>query len=100
MSEAGKLFERIIYNRVERSLDSSGGIAGTQYGFRPNRSTIEAIWRLRSIVDDTVRDGGVVLAVSFDIANCFNSLPWPVIRRALVEKEVSGYLRRVLDGYL
>jgi len=52
------------------------------------------------IVDDAVRDGGVVLAVSFDIANAFNSLPWPVIRRALVEKEVSGYLRRVLDGYL
>ena len=52
------------------------------------------------IVHDAVRDGGVVLAVSFDIANAFNSLPWPVIRRALVEKEVSGYLQRVLDGYL
>ena len=52
------------------------------------------------IVDDAVRNGGVVLAVSFDIANAFNSLPWPVIRRALVEKGVPGYLRRVLDGYL
>jgi len=51
-------------------------------------------------VDDTVRDGGVVLTVSFDIANAFNSLPWPVIRRALVEKEIPGYLWRVLDGYL
>ena len=51
-------------------------------------------------MDDAVRDGGVVLAVSFDIANAFNSLPWPIIRRALVEKEIPGCLRRVLDGYL
>ena len=38
--------------------------------------------------------------MSFDIANAFNSLPWPVIRDALVEKGVPGYLRRILDSYL
>ena len=36
--------------------------------------------------------------MSFDIANVFNSFPWPTIRDALVE--VPGYHRRVLDGYL
>ena len=44
--------------------------------------------------------GEVVLAVSFDIANAFNSLPWPVIRDALMEKRVPGYLRCILHSYL
>ena len=56
LSEAGKLFERIICIRLVRYLDASG-IAEPQYGFRSNISTIDAIWRLRSIVDDTMRDG-------------------------------------------
>ena len=37
--------------------------------------------------------------MSFDIANAFNSLPWPIIREALAEKEIPEYLRRVLDSY-
>jgi len=47
LSEAGKLFERIICIRLVRYSDASGGIAEAQYGFRPNRSTIDAIRRLR-----------------------------------------------------
>ena len=47
-----------------------------------------------------MRDEEVVLAVSFDIANAFNSFPWPVIRNALADKEIPQYLRHVLDGYL
>ena len=58
---------------------------------------VNAIWKLRAMVDDRVRDGGMMLAVSFDIA--FNSLPWPV-RDALVEKGVPRYLRRIMDSYL
>ena len=56
--------------------------------------------KLRAMVDDRVRDVGMMLAVSSDIANAFNSLPWPVIRDALVEKRVPRYLRRIMDSYL
>ncbi|KAG5327721.1 PO11 protein, partial [Pseudoatta argentina] len=65
-------------------LDATGGVADGQYGFRQYRSTIDAIWDLRERVDEGLRDGGVVVAVSLDIANAFNFLPWPVIGEALV----------------
>ena len=66
----------------------SGGIALHRY----------AIWNLRERVGEGLRDGEVVVAVSLDIANAFNSLPWPVIRGALKDKQV--YLRCILNSYL
>lgn len=64
LSEASKLLERVVCDRVVCHLDASGGISDAQYGFRPQRSKVDAIWRLRSIVDDETRDEGVVLIVS------------------------------------
>ena len=81
-------------------LDASGGIADGQFSFRQHRSTIDATWSLRVPVDEGLRDGGVVMAVSLDIANDFNSLPWSVIGEALEEKGVPEYLRCILDSYL
>ena len=98
LSEAGKLFEKIICNRLVRFLDASGGIAETQFDFRSNRSTVDSIWRIRSIVDDAMRDGGMVLAVIRH--SQFNSLPWPVIRSALADKEVPACPGRILVGQM
>ncbi|XP_018376310.1 PREDICTED: uncharacterized protein LOC108769691 [Trachymyrmex cornetzi] len=100
LSEAGKLLERVIVRRLQTFLDDIEGIANGQYGFRRHRSTIDAVWCLRERVGQGIRDGGVVVAVSLDIANAFNSLPWPVIRRALGEKGVPEYLRNILHDYL
>lgn len=43
---------------------------------------------------------GVVLAVSLDIENAFNSIPWPTIRKSILRKDFPDYLGRIIDGYL
>lgn len=40
------------------------------------------------------------MAVSLDIQNAFNSLPWAVIREALARKEFPKYIHRIIDSYL
>jgi len=100
LDEAGKLFERVIAERLRVYLDETQGISPDQYGFRKGRSTVDAIWRVRNIVEEGTRGGGVVLAVSLDIANAFNSLPWSTIRQALMDRGIPLYLRRVLNNYL
>ena len=47
------------------------------------------------MVDKAIQDG-IILAVSLDITNAFNSFPWPTIQKILIEKEVPEYLRRIL----
>jgi len=63
-------------------------------------STTDTILKLGSVVSNRINEGGVILAVSLDISNAFNTLPWPIINMALVTKGVPGYLCRVLGDYL
>jgi len=77
LDEAGKILERIIVDRLVRQLSRIGpDLSEEQYGFRGGRSTIDAILRVRSAVEAETEDGGVLMAVSLDITNAFNTLPW------------------------
>jgi len=42
----------------------------------------------------------VVLGVSLDISNTFNTLPWDHVGRALQDHGIPFYLRQVLRNYL
>lgn len=101
LDEAGKLLERIIAARLNRHLERVGpNLAECQFGFRRGRSTVDAISTVRALVEDAVAKGEVVLAVSLDIANAFNTLPWSCIKEALGYHGVPTYLRRILADYL
>ncbi|KAL0860122.1 hypothetical protein ABMA27_010429 [Loxostege sticticalis] len=101
LDEIGKLFERIISVRLVRHLEGTGpGLSEFQFGFRAGRSTIDALLRLRELAESAVSRGEVLLAVSLDIANAFNTLPWASIRRALEYHGVPAYLQAVIADYL
>lgn len=101
LDEAGKMLERIIASRLKTHLSTIGpDLADSQFGFRTGRSTVDAILRVRSLIQPTVEGGGVAVAVSLDIANAFNSLPWQCIRDALKYHKVPCYLRRIIADYL
>ncbi|XP_011866693.1 PREDICTED: uncharacterized protein LOC105561376 [Vollenhovia emeryi] len=96
------MFERIITTRLVRSIEgpNGGGLSDRQYGFREGRSTVDAIKRVRFLSESMVEEGRVVLAISLDIANAFNSLPHNETRRALAELEIPCYLQRIIGDYL
>lgn len=101
LDEAGKLLERVIAARLNKHLERIGpNLAESQFGFRRGRSTIDAISRVRDFAEEAVSQGKVVLAVSLDIANAFNTIPWDVIKEALRFHATPSYLCRTLDHYL
>jgi len=100
LSESEKLFEQVLAERLRAHLDDCGGLSEDQFGFRKGRSTVDTIFRLRESVEVATGEGRVALAISLDVANAFNSLPWSVIRRELHERGVPWYLSRIIDSYL
>ncbi|CAK1599169.1 unnamed protein product [Parnassius mnemosyne] len=56
--------------------------------------------RVRSLSEQVISQGGVALAISVDIVNAFNSLPWDAIRRALAHHHVPPYLQGIIGDYL
>lgn len=95
-------FLKVLVNRIISWMDNNpeSALTANQFGFRRGRSTIDALTEVKKFIEFTLRDDGVALAVSLDIANAFNSLQWGDIRRALREKRIPEYICRVIDSYL
>lgn len=102
LDEIGKLFERVLVSRIKSFMENVGSarLSHRQYGFRERRSTVDAVRFVRDFVRFHNGKRRFVIAVSVDIKNAFNSLPWGVIRWALERKGYPVYLRRIVDGYL
>lgn len=100
LDELGKLYERVLVGRIQNHLEETGpDLHERQFGFRHGRSTIDAVLHVRSFVKEEVAQGNVVFAVSLDIVNAFNTLPWDRIGEALEMHGIPRYLRAVLRDY-
>ena len=101
LNETGKLFERILMSRLSDHLRNVGpDIHRYQFGFRVGRSTIDAIDRVKSLAQGAIRQGGITLAVSVDIVNAFNALPWNTIRDGLARHCAPRYIQKTIASYL
>lgn len=103
LDEVGKAFERIIDDRIKGWMNRhpEARLSVHQYGFMEGRSTSDVLIEVQNTVMETRRrKGELTLAVSLDVANVFNSLPWPTIREAMRRKGFPDYIRRIVDSYL
>ncbi|XP_037871048.2 retrovirus-related Pol polyprotein from type-1 retrotransposable element R1 [Bombyx mori] len=61
---------------------------------------MDAVLRVRHLSDRACSEGGVLLAVSIDIANAFNTIPWSTIVESLRFHRVPPSLRTLIEDYL
>jgi len=104
LDTTGKLYERIISNRIEEAMDKEKtGLASNQYGFRKGRSTIDAIAKVMEVVADAgkgaIYQRQLCVLITLDVANAFNSASWRVIMQAMTSKKIPEYLIRVVRNY-
>lgn len=105
IDEVGKSFERILVERINtwietRQKDGFYTLSNNQFGFRKNKSTVDALIKVRKYIESQTGKGNVVIAISLDIKNAFNSIPWKCIRKALYWKGCSRHLKRIIHSYL
>lgn len=102
----GKLFERLILQRLEAHLDKNGSArrAPNQFGFRRGISTETAISVVTGLATSAAQGTGrykpLCVLVTLDVQNAFNSLRWPVIDEALRKKATPDYLVRMIRSWL
>lgn len=95
----GKLFEKIIDNRIRNYLEEQKALAPNQYGFRKHKSTIDAINHVRSIALEN-RSKSITGILTIDVKNAFNTANWGKILEAAMEKCTPAYLCEILEEYL
>lgn len=100
LDDIGKALERAIAERIRAALqESDSSLADKQFGFREGLSTIEALFTVRNYVFKARNSDDCVVAISLDIQNAFNSLPWNVVLAQLQRKKIPTYLIRIVRSY-
>lgn len=96
LNTARKLFEKILDCRIRDFLEANGSIADNQYDFRKGRSTIDAVIRLRAIIDEC-SGKHIVGLLTLDVRNAFNSAPWAGIIEAVTGKRLPTLMCKLLN---
>ncbi|EDX15286.1 GD17669 [Drosophila simulans] len=101
-----KLFERILYARIELITESPTGLQSQQYGFRKGKSTLDALKAVtvaaRKALDSNRWLGGskeYCAIITLDVKNAFNTARWPNILGAMRNLGISDYIRGVIGNY-
>jgi hypothetical protein len=105
LDTAGKLFERLLKPRLQSSIEAAGDLSPRQHGFRKGHSTLNAVNDVLGAVQlaDTASHKArpIVLLVTLDVKNAFNSARWVDMLEALHRHfRVPDYLLVVVQDYL
>lgn len=93
----GKIFERIMVDKIEIIYKAADLEEENQYGFRKGKSTEDAILHLRNAITESSKKYMVTLFV--DIQGAFDNLWWPAIKARLIEANISYTLMTLIKSY-
>ena len=79
----GKIFEKIIYNRLYKFLLSKNILSGSQFGFRKGHSTGHAIHNSVNIIRDAHKNNKHVIGLFIDLSKAFDTLDHKILLKKL-----------------
>ncbi len=85
--------------RGKRAFRGKRTLSANQYGFRTGCSTIDVARKLKRLAASAIKKRQFGTAVSLDIQNTFNLMPWMRILEALTNAKVPVYLRNIIQNY-
>ncbi|CAK9834354.1 Putative 115 kDa protein in type-1 retrotransposable element R1DM [Anthophora retusa] len=94
----GKVLEKVIERRLQEEVKDKINIG--QFGFSKGMETIDAVRKVTEIIQERMKKGMYVIAVSLDIKNAFNSVGWDQIIKNMEGMGINEALRDIIGSYL
>ena len=98
MSVVGKVFCKILNNRLVQRLDKEGVLHEGQAGFRVKRSCIDNVYTLNEIVQGRLREGKQTYAFFLDVQKAYDSVWRDGLWSKLWDMGVKGRMWRVVKN--
>lgn len=100
INHMAKVMERMVYNRLAWILETQQHLNSRQYGFRPNRSTLDC----HTILDTDIKNALItkqnLYAIFFDINKAFDTTWRHKILRQLKNWNMAGNLPKYIKNFL
>lgn len=100
LSIVSKVLERIVYNRIMKHLVTNDILKNGQYGFRPRRSTQDALLSATGDWHSLLDGGNSISTIFFDLAKAFDTVPHEGLISALESIGITGTLLHWIKSYL
>ena len=96
----GKIFEKIIYNRLYKFFTAKGILHDEQFGFRKGHSTTHALHKSVNAISESMASGKHVLGIFIDLSKAFDTLDHGILLNKLENYGVRGIALSLLQSYL
>jgi hypothetical protein len=83
LNVGGKILEKVLINRINHHAFSHDFLNTHQYGFTPQKGTIDAAMEIKNYVNEGLAGGEVIALISLDVKGAFDAAFWPSILNGL-----------------
>lgn len=95
-----KIFERVLYDRLDQYLTQLNYIYKKQYGFRPKSNTLSATIDLITNIKLRIDKKQVVLGLFIDLKKAFDSVSHELLLKKLTDIGIQGSAYKIFKSYL
>ena len=100
LSVVSKVFEKLINNRIVDHLEKCGFFSGSQYGFRPSKSTADLLTVVSDGIARAFNRSGTTGAVALDISKAFDRVWHAGLLHKLKSYGISGQIFGLISSFL
>lgn len=91
-----KLFERIIFHRIEYQLESQGSLSPFQHGFRKGRSIHGNLFQIASNAYKAIGEKLYMPAIFLDIKNAYNNVNYHILYDKMLDLGINQNLAKII----
>ena len=95
-----KIFERVLFNQIDKYFSSHNLYNDSQYGFRKKHSTEHAALELVDIISQELEKGNTPLNIFIDLSKTFDTLDHKILLNKLNHYGFSGPALNIMKSYL
>ena len=96
----GKIFEKIIYKRLNSFFLANGTLKDQQFGFRKGHSTTHALHKSVDDITKAISNNSHVLGIFIDLSKAFDTLDHRILLEKLENYGIRGQALQLLKSYL